>query len=355
MLYMIFMHFFEWWIIPADIWVHTAGRMMIEFIGASAFLFISGISTTLSIRLRKEKVNSDPNYSNSVLIKEYYYRDLLFLSIGLIYNAFTVVGIWGLRGLWSWYILLTIPVCLAIGYPLIKLPKIVRIVLTFFIIFITYPLFAVLESLRYTDGVSEILYHLLFNPYWEDPILPMFAYFCFGTVIGEIFYEIYSIKDENLKNTLVKKRIIRNFLIYGIIIILISIVGAIFVFNDPISVLIRGSFSWIIYALGWNLIIMGILTYLHEFKFSSEWKHRFLYYFSFYSLTIYLIHNIVALFFWHFFNKYSVWIPLILIIILLWFMLKTIYKKIGPKFSLKYAISKVAVYLSKKKRVKLMV
>ena len=328
MLYMIFMHILEWWIIPADIWVHTAGRMMIEFIGASAFLFISGISTTLSIRLRKEKVNSDPNYTNSILIKEFYYRDLLFLAVGLAYNAFTVLGQWGLWGLWSWYILLTIPVCLAIGYPLIKLPKIFRIVLTFFIIFITYPLFNILESLRHTDGDWWILYHLLFNPPWEDPILPMLAFFCFGTVIGEIFYEIYSINDENLRRTLIKKKIVSNFLLYGTILILLAIISSIYTFNDPISFLIRGSFTWVIYAIGWDLVIMGIFTYLHEFKFLHEFKHRFLYYFSVYSFTIYLMHNIVALFFWHVFNMYSVWIPLILIIILFWFMLKTIYKKI---------------------------
>lgn len=348
-LYMIFMHIFEWWIRPSDIWVHTAGRMMIEFIGASGFLFISGISTTLSIRLRKEKVKSDPNYSKRVFLKEYYYRTSFFLAIGLIYNAVTVIWLWGIWGLWSWYILLTIPVCLAIGYPLVKLPKVYRIILAFLIVFITYPLFIALESLKEIDGGWWIIYHLLFNPPWEDPILPMFSFFCLGTVVGEVFYEIYSINDENLRRTLVKKKIVSNFLFYGTILILLSIISSIYIFNDPISFLIRGSFTWIIYAIGWDLIIMGLLTYLHEFKLSPKWKNRFLFYFSFYSLTIYLGHNIVSLIFWDVFNMYNFWIPTSLTVILFWLILRIMYKKTGSKFSLKTVISKAAVYLSKDK------
>ena len=252
-------------------------------------------------------------------------------------------------GLWSWYVLFTIAICLLITYPLIKLSKIIRILLIGFIFLITYPIHHILDSLRLLDSGWELLYHLLFYPVHEFPILPFFTSFCLGTIIGEIFYEIYSIKEENSRKAQIKKKIIRNFILYGTMVIITSILSNIFIFIDDISNANKSAFTMMLWGIGWDLVILGSLTYLHEFKFTAEWKHRFLFYFSYYSLTLYCGHNMVALIFWDRFDIYSIWIPVGITVILFWLISKILYEKLGPKGSIKWGISKLGTYLATRK------
>lgn len=340
--YMIFGHAVIWWTKESHKEIVLILRRLTEILGATGFLFVSGISAVLALRIKSEKVKDDLKYTKYELFKEHYARSLLFLALALIYNAVTLIWFSGIWGLWSWYILFTITICLLIAYPLIKLPKITRVILAFFIIFITYPILGGFESLilRFPENGWSILYYILFNPIHEYPILPYFAYFSLGTVVGDIFYEIYSIKENNLKNILVKRKIVRNFMIYGLMLIMVSIFFSAYVFFDPISFLIRTSFTWMLYGVGFDLILISFLTYLHEFKFTPEWRYPFLFYFSYYSLTLYFGHNIIALIFWERLDIITSITIAVLSAIGFWYLSRILYKKSGPKYSLKYIISK---------------
>lgn len=361
---MIIWHTSYWWTSPFESWAMIILRLTTEIIGASGFIFVSGLSSALSVRLGMEKVNSDPNYSKHRLFKEYYYRSLLMVLIAVIYNAVTVVLVVGITALFSWYILFTISFCLLLAYPLLKLSKMVRLILAIFVVIITYPVFDLLVSLRSTDIFWDILYHLIFFPDHEYPILPFFTNFCLGTVIGDIFYEIYSIKDDSVRITQIKKKIIRNFTLIGSVLIIASILSNIFVYRFDISIwrttemmgtvmgVNRSELPLMLWVIGWNLVFIGLLTYLHEFKFTPEWKHRFLYYFSYYSLTLYFLHNIAALIFWKRLNIYSIWIPVAITVIVFWYISKIMYEKLRSKASLKVQLSKLAVNLSNRNKDK---
>ncbi|MBA7503791.1 hypothetical protein ES706_02412 [subsurface metagenome] len=340
--YMIIGHAVIWWTKESHKEIVLILRRLTEILGATGFLFVSGISVVLALRKKMEKVKADLKYSMNDLFKEHYARSLLFLVLALMYNAITLIWFMGLSGIWSWYILFTITICLLIAYPLIKLQKITRISLAFFIIFFTYPLFGGLENLIARDPESgwTILYYILFNPIQEYPILPYFAFFSIGTVVGEIFYEIYSIKQDDLKDILVKKKIVRNFIIYGGLLITTAVLCSIFIFDDPISFIIRTSFTWMLYGIGLDLILIGFLTYLHEFILTPEWRYRFLFYFSYYSLTLYLGHNVIAFIFWERLDIVTCIAIAILVAIGFWYLTRFLYNKSGPKYSVKYLISK---------------
>lgn len=338
---MIFYHPILWWTLASQVWMLLLVRRLL-FLEASLFLFVSGISVVLSLRSRMEKINLSPFYSKSDLFKEHYLRSLMFLLLAIIYNL--IINIWtaGLGGIWSWHILFTVAVCLLIAYPLIKLSTMTRVLFTFFIIFVTYPLFYLLESLKlnFPNEGWSVLYHLIFNPIQEYPILPNLAFFTLGTVCGDVFYKIYKIDNENLKIVHIKNTIVKRFFFFGISLMVGSLIFSLIIFKDIFIYLNRNTPICMLFGVGWALFLIALFTYLHEFKFTPNWKYRFFFYFSFYSLTLYLVHNIVALFFWESLNIVISVALSIVSIIGFWYLSKLMYNKFGPKFSIKYLLSK---------------
>lgn len=346
---MVVWHIALWWTESLDSWVLVVLKLYLYVICAAGFLFVSGLSTALSLRMRMEKVNSDPNYSKNDLLKEYYYRSLLFLGLGVLYNAITVSWLWGVLAIWSWFILFTVGICMLITYPIVKLSKTARLILIIFLILITYPIYDFFGALRLINFYGELPYHFLFNPSWEYPFLPFSSIFFLGTIVGDIFYEVYSIKEEDIRRNEIKKKIVVKLTLIGALIVVGTLLSNIFIFHDDLSLLDRMSFTMMTWGIGWCLVIIGVFTYLHEFVFSPEWTHPFLFYFSTYSLTIYFGHNIVAILFWNMFDIYSFWLPTFITVLCIWKILKITYNKYGVKPSIKYCISKVTKYLSTRK------
>ncbi|GAH61293.1 unnamed protein product [marine sediment metagenome] len=95
-----------------------------------------------------------------------------------------------------------------------------------------------------------------------------------------------------------------------------------------------------LYGIGLDLILIGFLTYLHEFILTPEWRYRFLFYFSYYSLTLYLGHNVIAFIFWERLDIVTCITIAILVAIGFWYLTRFLYNKSGPKYSVKYLISK---------------
>jgi asparagine N-glycosylation enzyme membrane subunit Stt3 len=75
----------------------------------------------------------------------------------------------------------------------------------------------------------------------------------------------------------------------------------------------------------------------------SDKDHRFFYYFSYYSLTVYISHNALSFIFWGLLPWYLDYLCVSLVILLYFFGLKKIYKSSKRnKISIKVAIGRLA-------------
>jgi hypothetical protein len=106
-------------------------------------------------------------------------------------------------------------------------------------------------------------------------------------------------------------------------------------------------FNWVFYAMGACLIFIAMLLIIEENKiFMANRSYRFLYYFSYYSLLVYLSHNVLFFIFNEILNIYNFWFFFSGVIIIMGAGLRTIYKKWGPEAALKIRISKYATRIA---------
>ena len=110
-------------------------------------------------------------------------------------------------------------------------------------------------------------------------------------------------------------------------------------YNFP-NFFIFGTYSSLIYGFGVIVILFSILITLEEYEvFKIKRSYRYLYYFSYYSFTIYFAHNLLYFLFIRQLNVLIIWIPVLLLVPLLRLLLRTIYKYLGVKASLKVGIT----------------
>ncbi|MFX1320314.1 MAG: hypothetical protein ACFFAQ_01600 [Promethearchaeota archaeon] len=110
---------------------------------------------------------------------------------------------------------------------------------------------------------------------------------------------------------------------------------------------------WLIYSLGIELLLFLILLGIEEFEFiKTERSYRFLYYFSYYSLTLFLIQNINFFLFYGILNRYNIWFFIIGTVILYSLLLRFLFKKLGPQYSLKSEVRGLAVSLAGRFEIK---
>ena len=147
--------------------------------------------------------------------------------------------------------------------------------------------------------------------------------------------EFYSVK--------LKKKITVPSLLLGVPLIIISVI-----FDNQLS-LDRTSFIWIIFAMGINLILLSVFLGFEDFKLRvNKRRLKFLFYYSYFSLTIYLIHNISYFFFLNQLNLFQFWIFITLYSILFGLVLRLLHNKYGPKFSIKVQIGRLSSALAKR-------
>jgi len=72
-------------------WLQSLTSKILDPIGASGFLFTSGVSITLSYRNRLVKLEKDENYSFSQVKYEFLFRAAFIVILGLIYNIFAAI------------------------------------------------------------------------------------------------------------------------------------------------------------------------------------------------------------------------------------------------------------------------
>lgn len=334
-------HLLDWWLKqePLENAIRNFAHSSLDSLGVSGFLFISGVSITLSYQNRKYRVETLNEYTHKRVRNSYYIRSLLLLLIALIYNLSIAISINNLSWIWSWYVLMTAAFSLILFWPLFNVPIVYRVLIGFLIWILSYYLYFFLSNYQNQPNIYGILYHIIFNDYTQAPFLSFFPYFLFGTVIGDLIARVEY--NNNRNETGFKYRSLFSLLIIGPLLILCGVI-----FDFP-NFLTRNSLSWLVYTIGVDLTLFITLLVLEESVFSRIKKRfQFLFYFSYYSFTVYLVQSILFLFCSNCFDAVSIWFAVLFTFILFGFLLKIIYKYLGWKVSIKVVMGKLSSYLA---------
>lgn len=343
MIIMVCGHLIDWWLTEEDYWLFLLLWSIFAAIGAGGFLFISGTVTALSYKNRILQEKDSNNEKMDFMRNTYIFRALLLLAIAFIYNTIIAIAINDLTWIWAWFVLQTIGFALLMAWPFLKSSKLFRILFAIIILIANYILLDLLLPYKGQVNLYGILFHILYNPVILYPILPFFSIFLFGTVVGDILFEINQIEDQNARNLILKQKFIRPLFLVGVLITIFSIF-----FYFP-SFFQYPSFSAMVYALGINLIIISLLIGIEEFKgFKLEKIYTFFFYYSYYSFTIFLAHNPLYFLFNRQLNIFTIWVAVIISMVFITLLLNLVYKKLGPKASLKVGISVLSYILATK-------
>jgi uncharacterized membrane protein len=338
MAWMVLNHIINWWVQSDYIWIHSIAIMIIDPIGASGFLFISGISITLSHRKRISKIPENDELNYRIVRNSYFFRAFFIFIIAIIYNIPVPLVLQDPTMIWIWFVLLTAAISLFIAWPLLKTLKYIRIIIAIGIIILHLFLVTILLPYQGESNFFGLLFHILYNGITQDPILIFFPFFLIGTVVGDIIHESINIKNRrNYKSTLLK------LLVIGIILIIFGII-----LNYP-TFLKRRSLSWIIYSIGINIGLLSILLIIENTSLMTTKKsYKLIFYYSYYSLTIYLAHNLLYFLFLNQLDIISIWFSAVGAFLSIGLVFRAIYKKWESKASLKAQVSRLSLKLSMK-------
>ncbi|MFX1480377.1 MAG: heparan-alpha-glucosaminide N-acetyltransferase domain-containing protein [Promethearchaeota archaeon] len=373
MVWMIANHLIAWWLNRDYLWIHKLAIMIIDPIGVSGFLFISGVSIAISYRRRMRKTKISEDYNYRMIRTSHLLRALLLFIVAISYNVPITVWSHDPKMLWSWFVLQTAAISLFLTWPFLKSHKLFRIIIATLIIIFQQFVIILLRPYQGDSNLLGALFHLLYNPKDQDPILVFFPFFLIGTIIGDIIYKTIYERNDDIHNIKIIKKHIFNVLKIGMFLIALGVLLSFAKFlagfekfltrkkllfsltdiNFYGSYLDRQTLSWIIYSLGIDLVLLSILL-LCEFseRFKVKKSYKFIFYYSYYSLTIYLAHNI---FFFLFLNQLD---PIIfsfvgvIAFISMGVVLRGIYKIWGWRASIKAIISKLSQFLTLKIEVR---
>ena len=347
MVWMFLAHLLDWWLKPEFSTIRDSAHILLDSVGASGFLFISGVSITLSYKNQMYRINSLKTVSYFRVKVSYFIRSFLLLIIALLYNLIIAIAKWDFSWIWTWYVLMTAAFSLMIMWPLFKVPLLIRAILVFVIWLLSNYLYNVLSPFKGNSDVSGVFYYMLFNPYEQDPFINFFSFFLFGTVIGEILsHSNFEASFHKVKKYL-NKRFIKPF----------SLIGSFFIATGILlyfpNFLIRSSLSWLIYSLGIEITFLVILLFLEENGFLKARKsNNLLFYFSYYSFTVYLAHNLLIFICSNCLNFTSTLLAIIITFIVVGLILRKIYNFWGWKASIKAIISRISSFLAHRIEIK---
>ena len=347
MIIMICGHLFEWWLTEADYWLYIVLASVFIPVGASGFLFVSGISTSLSYQKSLLRPEASDESFKLKMRNVYIFRALFLLVIAFIYNIAIALALNDLTWIWAWFVLQTIAFSILMAWPFLKTSKILRIIIGIGALALHEILFALLFDYQGQVNFYGITYHILFHPIQLYPILPYFSIFIFGTVIGDTIFSINQIDNEGDRKRAFKRSFFYPVLILGSITFIFSIL-----YRFP-SFLLLTPISARLYGIGVVFILVSIFIGIEEFEvFKMKENHRFFFFHSYYSFTIFLTHNPLHFLFTRQLNVVTIWLAVIPTIILLTILLKVVYDKLGPKASLKAIIGLISFKLATKIEVR---
>jgi hypothetical protein len=330
---MVYGHMLQFWIRPEDFWLKFWLYAFLAPIGATGFLFISGVSATLAyknnLQTQKMKMNTMRNV--------YLLRAIFILIIALLFN-FSVAMVFGggnFTDIWSWNALQTIAISLLLAWPLLKTSKMVRLSVATSAIIFNQLLLITLTPYNGQFNVLGVAYHMLFNPIDTYVFLNYYGIVLIGSVMGDYIYNLKNGDEQHKKEFLFKNKAIIYFLLIGLS---ITIFGIIFFYPNFITF---NSISSVLYALGFIIAFLAILIIIEILQLIKTKKsYRFLYFYSYYSFTLFLGHNVLLILFIDQLNAYfTIWIVVAVFNVILALTLKLMHDKLGIRASVKAGIS----------------
>ncbi|MFX1410845.1 MAG: heparan-alpha-glucosaminide N-acetyltransferase domain-containing protein [Promethearchaeota archaeon] len=353
MVYIMVGHMIDWWTIPKDDFLFYIYVSLFSAIGAAGFVFISGVSTAVSYRNRLAKAKTSDDYNNKTIKKEYLFRAFLILIVALIYNSIVAIEFLDPLLIWKWFIILTVAICLLMALPLLKTSRLFRLFIGVIIWIVNQFILAFLLHFEAQANLFGLIFYILYNSLDQNPILSFFTFFLIGTVIGDLIYDIYQINDKIARKRAIKQKVLFPSLLIGITMIMFSFWFLLpNLFTEKILT-INTNLWWLIYSLGIELILISILLCIEEFEFiKTEKSYKFLYYFSYYSLSLFLLQNINFFLFYAQLNRYNIWLFIGITVVIYDLLLRFLYKKLDSKFSLKVQVGRLAVFFTGKIEVK---
>lgn len=346
---MIYGHILFWWLRLEDAWLVNWLFAFLQPI-ANGFLLVSGISAALAFKNNQYNVKDSNKFNFKTIKNLYFIRSMFILMIGIIFNIFAAMIYGGkIYDFWSWSVLQTIAISLILAWPFLKTSKYFKIILGISCIIANHLLLGVLLPFKGEFTFFGVLYHLLFNPSDQYIFLTYFGIFILGSAIGDIIFDINIIDDEHKRKFLFKKNFLFHTFLAGIF---ITIFGILFQFPQFLG---KNTFSSVFYSLGLILATLsGLMAIEMLEKVKTKKSYRFFFFYSYYSFTIYLAHNLLFILFYKQLNAtLTIWIAIVIGNILLGLLFRATYKTLGPKASLKIAISlvsfKLAIKISKEK------
>jgi uncharacterized membrane protein len=338
-------HYFIAWLSRDQSWIITSYWAYFDFMGACAFIFISGISIMLFYKKKMQNIESSNYYNKISFRNEYLIRGFIIFTMSMVVNISQAIFFSNASWLWVWDVLHTLSIAIILAWPFLKFSKRTRIAASLIIMVCNYLIFEFLVRYKGQLSINGAAYYILYNSMMgaENPILPSFSLFLIGTVIGEIIFEISHIKNETERKRSVKRNFLYPSLLAGALLITFGVL-----FEFPAFIHNR-TFSWWIYVMGIDLVLIAIFYSVEKLiTFKSTLRYKFLSYFSYYSLTIFIFHQLLGYLFLHLLNVYTYYIIFITTIFLLGVLLREVYKKWGGKPSIKRIIGEISVFFAHK-------
>jgi hypothetical protein len=321
---------------------------------AEGFIFISGLSITLSYRTKLYSLKNNFKFKGSSkhqqLCLKYFLQSFFIFLIGFFYYNFRAYLSRGYVGnLWSWNIFWTLSFSISFILLIIKYSKKTKILISSLFL-LTYGLFFTLipSDILTSPGdqilikkFSDIFFYIFYNGFSFTPLLGFFPFFLLGNVLGEIIYEKTINEETKISNKNFFRSILIPLILMGVVIVIISL------FITPLIGFVKNSFNWLFYSLGSNLILFLLLLYIEKKEvIKIERNFKFFFYFSYYSLTIFIIHEFLFPFLFQKFTVAQGFFISLIIILGFYIFLLIIYKKLGKYFSLKWGVSELATRLT---------
>ena len=338
MFWIVLTHLIDWWLKSEFIWLHRITVMLFDSFGASGLLFISGVSIALSYRNKVKKVNTIEGYSLRTVRNSYLSRALFIFILAIFYNIFIAISLMDPKWIWTWFVLLTAAVSLIIAWPLLKTSKLFRIILGCALWIINPVIVYILSPSEGTLSLFGVLFHVFYSGIHLVPLIVFFPFFLFGTVIGDVLFETF---HSDLSGKTKRKSFGYNYLIPSIVIGTLLIISGV-LYEFP-RYLLRESFSWVIYSLGINIVLISLLLSVEVFDIIKTKKsYKLFFYFSYYSLTIFLTHNILYFIIHNQLNLIDIWFYAAGVFILMSLGLRLIYKLWQGHASVKVQIGRLS-------------
>jgi len=336
---MVYGHLIVWWLRPEDAWMEFWLYAFLQPLGATGFLFVSGISAALSFRNYQNTAKDSDTISMTTIRNIYLLRAIFILIIAFVFNAINAL-IWG-GSMWEWNALQTIGFSLILAWPLLKTSKLFRILLGMSMIIGNQLILSVLLPYNGDASLFGILFHILFFPLNQYVILIYLGIFIIGSAIGEYIYKINIIKDQKERKYRFKNKLLIQVLLIGISLIAFGI------FYDFPNFLIFNTIPSIASSIGLVLTILSVamlIEVLEKIKTTKSYKYFF--YYSYYSFTIFLLHNPLIFLFTKQFNFITIWLAIVVGAVLFGVILRAVYKKVGEKASLKAVLSIISFLIA---------